>query len=87
MSGEEEEVAVTLNPITGSLLLETQPPGAGIAVDGTARTEVTPVTLALPVGKYRVRLTRDGFAPFEFEAVVLPESMREVSVKLGKSAH
>jgi hypothetical protein len=84
VSGDGEEVSVTLNPVTGSLQLQTEPAGAAIAIDGNARTEVTPVTLALPVGKYRVRLTHPGYAPYEFEAVVLPESMREVSVRLAK---
>jgi protein kinase-like protein/PEGA domain-containing protein len=86
VSGDGEEVAVTLNPVTGSLQLQTEPAGAAIALDGAPRTEVTPVTLALPVGKYRVRLTSPGFASYEFEAVVLPESVREISVRLAKAA-
>ena len=70
--------------MSGSLQLESQPSGAEITLDGIPRTEVTPVTLALPVGKYRVRLSRQGYAPYEFDAVVLPESVREISVKLAK---
>jgi serine/threonine-protein kinase len=84
VSGDGEEVSVTLNPVTGSLQLQTDPAGAAIAIDGNARAEVTPVTLALPVGKYRVRLSHAGYATYEFEAVVLPESMREISVRLAK---
>jgi Protein kinase domain/PEGA domain len=84
VAGEGEEVAVTLNPITGSLVLETEPAGAAIAVNGAPRAEVTPVTLALPVGKYRVRLTHAGNSPYEFDAVILPESTREVAVRLAK---
>ena len=84
VSGDEDQVTVTLNPVTGSLVLETEPAGSAIAINGEARAEVTPVTLALPVGKYRVKLTHAGYAPYEFEAVILPESTRDISVRLAK---
>ena len=84
VSDDGEEVAVTLNPITGSLLLRTEPAGAAIALDGNPRAEVTPATLSLPVGKYRVRLTHPGNSPYEFDAVVLPESTREIAVRLAR---
>ena len=81
---DEEEVTVTLNPVSGSLQLESQPSGAEITLDGIPRTEVRPRDAGAAGGKIQRRLSRQGYAPYEFDAVVLPESVREISVKLAK---
>ena len=49
----------------GSIALTSEPTGAAIYIDGNRRSERTPATLGeLPLGRYEVRLTAEGFAPF-----------------------
>ena len=67
VSPSQPEVAIALNELTGSLLVQTDPPGAAISLNGKPRAETTPATLSLPPGKYRVTLTKAGFAPSDFE--------------------
>jgi hypothetical protein len=83
-SPNQPEVAVALAELTGSLLVQTTPPGAAITVNGKPRAETTPATLTLPPGKYKVALTRPGFAPADFDASVVADAVREVTVGLAK---
>jgi hypothetical protein len=76
---------MTLNELTGSLLVRTEPPGAAIAVNGKPRSETTPATLTLTPGKYKVTVSKAGYAPADFEANVMADAMRDVSVGLAKS--
>ena len=49
---------------TGSLLIESRPPGAAVLIDGQPRG-TTPLTIeALPPGGYSVTLTLAGYQPF-----------------------
>jgi eukaryotic-like serine/threonine-protein kinase len=81
----QPEIATTLNELTGSLLVQSDPPGAAIAVNGKPRTEVTPAALSLAPGKYKVTLSKAGFAPADFDASVMANALREISVGLAKS--
>ena len=71
--------------LTGALLVQSEPPGAAITVNGKPRAETTPATLTLAPGKYKVTLTKAGFAPSDFAATVMADAVREVSVGLAKS--
>ncbi len=49
----------------GVLVLESEPPGAAIWIDGSRRPERTPATIPqLPLGTYELKLSAEGFAPF-----------------------
>ncbi|MBX3268833.1 MAG: serine/threonine protein kinase [Sandaracinaceae bacterium] len=50
----------------GVIALTSTPPGAAVWLDGNRRAERTPATIAeLPVGRYQVRLTHPGYAPWD----------------------
>jgi serine/threonine-protein kinase len=60
----------------GALLIESEPSGAGVSVNGEARGR-TPLRLSdLPFGTYRVRVAQRGYEP----------QMREVSLSSGSAA-
>jgi hypothetical protein len=44
-NGEKQTVKATLQPSAGGLTIETDPPGATVALDGRAQSERTPITL------------------------------------------
>ena len=59
-SPSQPEVAIPLTELTGSLLVQTDPPGAAIALNGKPRPEMTPANLTLAPGKYKVTVTKAG---------------------------
>lgn len=68
---------------TGLLAIETTEPGAAILVDDKP-SGTTPLAapLRLPVGPHRVRVTKDGFLPFDQAPNVAAGATTNVPVKL-----
>jgi hypothetical protein len=71
---------------TGTLFVESRPPGAQLFLDGRPAGSTTggPVTLSgLSPGRYALRLTKEGFAPWEQPVTVEPGTERSVVAELG----
>ncbi len=84
VDSDHPELSFTLGPVTGSLLVSTDPPGVAIAINGVPRSEVTPANFTLPVGQYKVRLTREGYEPLEHEVTVTGDGIFRLTVSLAK---
>jgi hypothetical protein len=54
------EVQVVLNPLTGTLMLVSDPPGASISLNGKKVSQTTPATIPVPLGSYQITLEKDG---------------------------
>jgi outer membrane receptor for ferrienterochelin and colicin len=65
----ELTVRPELAPITGSLVANTDEPGALIEVDGRP-VGFTPAIVPVPIGLHRVRLSLEGFRSVEREVVI-----------------
>jgi cytoskeletal protein RodZ len=62
---KEETVENAVTPTEGELLVESDPDGAQVTVNGVGWGR-TPVTIKyLPIGQKRVRLTKDGYVSIE----------------------
>jgi hypothetical protein len=59
------DITVRLTQEAGTLAIRTTPPGASIFINGESRTEKTPAMVKLPVGRYRIRLTLEGYPDYE----------------------
>ncbi len=57
---EPRELFVNLTQPTGTVRVETDPPGAQIFVDNQPRSERTPATIRLTVGAHTVAVMKDG---------------------------
>jgi serine/threonine protein kinase len=55
-----KELFIPLSQPTGTVLVESDPPGAQIVINDKPRSERTPATFVLPVGKYVLVVTKDG---------------------------
>jgi len=79
---------INVNPrqeaLTGSLVVSTDEPGAGIEVDGQ-RLGFTPAVLTLPVGTHEVRLLLEGFRPVARSVVVANASETRLEVALTQT--
>jgi serine/threonine-protein kinase len=59
----------------GSVSISSTPEGAAILLDGTRREERTPATIErLPLGRYAVTITMDGYAPFHGDIELTQEN-------------
>ena len=57
-------------PSVGVLILNTQPPGARIELDGQALAQPTPFAESLPAGEHNVLLSLEGYTPMRLSVVV-----------------
>jgi outer membrane protein OmpA-like peptidoglycan-associated protein len=84
---DAQVVKVTLRRL-GTLEVRGTPAGARVDLTGPgglAATKGLPVTVAdAPSGTYRVRVSREGYAPVEREATVRPGETAVVEVALGR---
>lgn len=54
------EVFLSMMRQTGTVRVESTPPGAQILLNGQPRPETTPATLILPVGRYEIQVIKNG---------------------------
>jgi len=54
------ELSVSLTQPTGTVRVESDPPGAEILIDNQPRPEKTPATFVLPIGSYMLAVIKDG---------------------------
>jgi hypothetical protein len=68
--GERKKVSVSLKKIVGALLVNTDPPGATILIDGNP-VGVSPYEgKVIPLGTHRVKITKEDYETWEREVVV-----------------
>jgi serine/threonine-protein kinase len=81
--------ASSLPPVArGALVLESEPPGASIWINGDLRSELTPATIAqLPTGvALDVKLTMDGFENARESVTLKPDDTAKVRADLKKGS-
>lgn len=81
--GQTTRVRPALTPICGALRVQSDPPGATIAINGRPTGEVTPhVFTAMQPGVATVRLALDGHAPRDERARITPRATRTLKATL-----
>lgn len=67
--GEPVQLTFDLGGHPGTIIIQGMPIGADVAIDGE-RAGTLPFSEPLPAGPHKVRVTREGYRPFEQEAVI-----------------
>jgi hypothetical protein len=81
-SGSISEVNATLISLTGSLFVNTTPPGARLTLDGS-EAGITPVTFSdLPQGNHTLNVTKEGFVTQVLPVLITADQMKTVDVVL-----
>jgi outer membrane receptor protein involved in Fe transport len=78
------DVAARLEPLTGSVVVSTDEPGALIEVDGRSRG-FSPTILSLPVGRHRVTISMRGFRSIERDVLVAADQQIRLEEVLTQS--
>lgn len=81
---QQTSVRPELTPVTGSLVVSTDEPGALVEIDGRPRG-FTPLVLSAAVGPHALRLSLPGFKPVQREVTVEDGRERRVEVTLTQS--
>ncbi len=81
---QESRVRLELMPLTGSLVVSSDEPGALVEVDGRPRG-FTPMVFSAPVGQHAVRLSLAGFKPVKHEVNVSDGREQRVEVTLTQA--
>ena len=68
---------------TGSLAVQSRPPGARVTIDGTS-AGVTPLVIALPAGRYQVRIEGDGYQAWMTSVAVTSSERTPVNASLER---
>jgi hypothetical protein len=79
--GEATSVKLHLDRLPGTLHVAANRERAVVTVD-QIDVGVAPVTLSRPAGRYRVRVVRPGYAPYEVDAVLRPGERVELAASL-----
>jgi len=81
-AGSVSEVNATLVMLTGSLFVNTSPPGARLAVDGSA-AGISPATLLnLPRGNHTINVTKEGFVTQVLPVLIPADQTTTINVVL-----
>ena len=80
-AGESRRVSFDLEPLTGSVSVQTQPPQAQLLVDGEAAGPANQV-IELPTRPHRLEIKADGYAGYRTEIRPRQGLTQEVRVKL-----
>lgn len=62
-------IRLSLPPLTGTLTIRTKPSGAEAVLDGKSIGK-TPLTKPIPIGQYRLQLSKDNFQPLEQDITI-----------------
>jgi serine/threonine-protein kinase len=77
--------AVVEAPTMGILILNTQPPGARITIDGELRPQMTPFAESLAAGEHRVLLSLEGYKPAELTVSVESGGQAKTDLSLAEA--
>jgi formylglycine-generating enzyme required for sulfatase activity len=80
-SGEERSINLSLNRLTGKLVVLAEPAAAQLLVNGRARGTVNQ-TLTLPTLSHRIEIKLDGYAGYSTEVTPRNGLTQELKVKL-----
>lgn len=81
----EQNFLVELRALAGNLRVETTPPGATVAVDGTERGQTPLALMGLPIGQHQVSLTLEGHLPVSRTVEIQDQELAVVQEKLVRA--
>ena len=76
----------SMDPLPGKLNVFTSPERATIIIDGERYTSSSSgiATIELPVGQYRIEISKDGYEPLEKQVSIKPNDLGTLDINLKK---
>ena len=76
-------VTVDMKRLSGILRVESDPPGAAIVINGQRQGQTTPASITLPVGKYTLEVSKEGFKKSDQDFQVKDGSFVKITFTLS----
>ncbi|MBL7115507.1 MAG: PEGA domain-containing protein [Kiritimatiellae bacterium] len=86
LAGQRVNVEMTLEPITGLIVVHTDPPGASIEINGAYYGETPLLLTDLALGTYRMKLSAQGCRTREVPIELKDRTPRKILVELESDA-
>ncbi len=77
---------LTLEVVTGLVLITTVPPGATVEINNANRGETPLLVTDLPFGSYRLKLTKTGLRPHEHDLTIDSRKPKHIEISLASSS-
>lgn len=77
---EENSQVMVMERATGTVVIQTTPPGAAIFIDGRERPEKTPAQITLQAGAHKLALVKDGFHRQEQDIEIKDGSVTNINL-------
>ncbi len=84
--GQRVTVRMKLEPIQGLALVQSNPPGAEVSIDGAFRNRTPFVITDLPVGPHRFSFSAEGYLPRDVDVTVEDRAPRTIRADLPRNA-
>lgn len=84
--GQNVTVRMRLEPLQGLALVQSNPPGAEVSMDGAFRRRTPFVVADLPVGSHRFSFSAEGYLPREVDVTVDDRAPRLIRADLPRNA-
>jgi hypothetical protein len=81
--GERTVLDLTLEPLTGLLLVHSTPPGAELTVNDVHRGTTPALITDLPPGAYRLKISKTGFLPRLLDATIDNRTPKRIHTDLA----
>ncbi len=86
LAGQRINVEIALEPITGLVIVQSEPPGAAIEIDGAYYGETPLLLKDLALGSYRMKLSVQGFRAREVPMEIKDRTPQKILVALESDA-
>ena len=81
------KVSMPLQPGTGSLFIESEPPGADVRIDGTPRGTTPALIREMPAGPHTIGISADGYVSWSEDIVVEFNRRTEIPATLQPAGY
>ncbi|MDD4872139.1 MAG: PEGA domain-containing protein [Kiritimatiellae bacterium] len=82
LEGQKTAVELKLEPIVGLVLVYSSPSGSDVQIDGADRGKTPLLIHNLPLGKYRLKVSSQGYAPKEVDLVIKDRTPMKMDINL-----
>ena len=86
LPGQKIAVEFKLEPVNGLIMIHSTPTGADVEIDGAHRGQTPLLLTDLPVGRYRIKATAQGYAPREKDLVIEDRIPGQIIIDLASSS-
>lgn len=82
LSGQQSNQRIELEPMTGLVLIESDPPGADVSIDKAFKGQTPLLVDDLPIGNYRVNLYKESYFPRELTLKIRDRIPQHIETEL-----